>query len=152
MIVKRLAVSARLLVASPDYLRQHGKPSDLPELARHRGIIYSNRGASDWRFRAAGKWMTLLPDVALRVNNGVLMRDAAISGLGIALLATFLLKGPLRDRTLRVIDVGAEPEGATIFVAYPQDMRASAKIRALTGWLKQAFGDPPYWDLGSTSS
>lgn len=96
--------------------------------------------------------MTVLPDVALRVNNGVLMRDAAISGLGIALLATFLLKGPLRDRTLRVIDVGAEPEGATIFVAYPQDMRASAKIRALTGWLKQAFGDPPYWDLGSTSS
>jgi DNA-binding transcriptional LysR family regulator len=152
LIVKRLAVSRRLLVASPDYLRRHGQPSTLHELARHRGIIYSNRGASDWRFRVAGKWMTVHPSIALRVNNGLVMRDAAISGLGITLLATFLLKDPLHDRTLRVIDVGAEAEGATVFVAYPQDLRASAKIRALVGCLRQAFGHPPYWDRGSSAS
>jgi DNA-binding transcriptional LysR family regulator len=148
LIVKRLAVSRRLLVAAPDYLKRHGLPSALHELARHRGIIYSNRGASDWRFRVAGKWVTVHPDVVLRVNNGLLMREAAIAGLGIALLATFLLKDALRNRTLRVIDVGAEAEGATIFVTYPQDLRASAKIRALTACLRQAFGDPPYWDVG----
>ena len=85
-------------------------------------------------------------------TTGLLMRDAAISGLGITLLATFLLKDPLRDRTLRVIDVGAEAEGATIFVAYPQDLRASAKIRALTACLREAFGDPPHWELGSFGS
>jgi DNA-binding transcriptional LysR family regulator len=146
LIVKRLAVSRRLLVASPDYLKRHGQPRALPELVRHRGIIYSNRGASDWRFRAAGKWVTVRPDVALRVNNGLLMREAAVSGVGIALLATFLLKDALRDRALRVVDVGAEPEGATIYVAYPQDLRDSAKIRALAACLTQAFGDPPYWD------
>jgi len=151
LIVRRLAVGGRLLVASPEYLERYGQPSDLRELAQHRGIIYSNRGASDWRFRAAGKWLTVHPNVALRVNNGLLMRDAAISGLGIALLATFFLKDPLRDRTLRGIDVGAKPEGATIFVAYPQDLRASAKIRTLISWLRQAFGDPPYWDLGSSA-
>jgi len=152
LIVKRLAVSRRLLVASPGYLRQHGQPGAVHELAQHRGIIYSNRGASDWRFRVARKWVTVHPNVALRVNNGLLMRDAAISGLGITLLATFLLKDPLRDRTLRVIDVGAEAEGATIFVAYPQDLRASAKIRALTACLREAFGDPPHWELGSFAS
>jgi DNA-binding transcriptional LysR family regulator len=152
LIVKRLAVSRRMLVASPDYLKRHGLPSTLHELARHRGIIYSNRGASDWRFRVAGKRVTVHPNVALRVNNGLLMRDAAISGLGVTLLATFLLKDALRDRTLRIIDVGAEPEGAMIFVAYPQDLRASAKIRALTGCLRQAFGNPPYWEAGSAPS
>jgi DNA-binding transcriptional LysR family regulator len=152
LIVKRLAASRRLLVAAPDYLKRHGQPSSLDELARHRAIIHSNRGAADWRFRVAGKWVTLHPNVALRVNNGLLMRDAAVAGLGIALLATFLLKDALRDRKLRVIDVGVEPEGATIFVAYPQDLRSSAKIRALTGWLREAFGDPPYWDLDSPAS
>ena len=152
LIVKRLAVSRRLLVAAPDYLKRHGPPSALDELARHRAIIHSNRGAADWRFRSAGKWVTLRPNVGLRVNNGLLMRDAAVSGLGIALLATFLLKDALRDRALRVIDVGVEPEGATIFVAYPQDLRSSAKIRALTGWLREAFGDPPYWDLDSPAA
>lgn len=152
LIVKRLAVSGRQLVASPDYLRRHAQPGNLQELAGHRGIIYSHRGASDWRFRVSGKWMTVHPEVALRVNNGLLMRDAAISGLGIGLLPTFFLKDALRSRTLRVIDVGAEAEGATIFVAYPQDLRASAKIRALTDWLREAFGDPPYWDPGRSTS
>jgi DNA-binding transcriptional LysR family regulator len=152
LIVKRLAAGRRFLVASPEYLMRNGQPTTLHELAQHRGIIYSNRGASDWRFRVGGKWATVHPTVALRVNNGLLMRDAAIEGLGVALLASFLLKEPLRDRTLRVIEVGAEPEGATIFVAYPQDLRESPKIRTLTAWLKRAFGDPPYWDLGSVAS
>jgi DNA-binding transcriptional LysR family regulator len=149
LIVKRLAGSRRMLVASPGYLQRHGRPTAISELAQHRGIMYSHRGASDWRFRAAGKWLTVQPSVVLRVNNGMLMRDAAIAGLGMTLLASFLLTEPLRDRRLRSIDVGAEPEGATVFVAYPQDLRASPKIRALTGWLKQAFGDPPYWDSDS---
>jgi DNA-binding transcriptional LysR family regulator len=90
--------------------------------------------------------VTVNPTVALRVNNGLVMRDAAVAGVGIALLATFLLEAPLRNQTLKVIDVGAEPEGATVFVAYPEDLRASEKIRTLTAWLRQAFGDPPYWE------
>jgi DNA-binding transcriptional LysR family regulator len=74
------------------------------------------------------------------------MRDAAIAGLGIALLPTFLLPAPLKARKLKVINIGAEAEGATIYIAYPEHLRTSAKIRALTDWLYSAFGDPPYWD------
>lgn len=57
--------------------------------------------------------------------------------------AAEVLETALRNRTLRVIDVGAEPEGATIFVAYPEDLRTSERIRVLTAWLQHAFGDPP---------
>ena len=75
------------------------------------------------------------------------MRDAAIAGLGIALLPTFFLQSPLKGRTLKVVDVGAEAEGATVYMAYPEHLRASCKIRALSAWLQQAFGDPAYWDV-----
>src|ERR1700736_2515417 len=51
IIVKRLAASKRLLVASNDYLKRYGRPSSLQEVEQHRGIIYANRGAADWRFR-----------------------------------------------------------------------------------------------------
>jgi DNA-binding transcriptional LysR family regulator len=85
--------------------------------------------------------------VALRVNNGLLMRDAAVAGLGIALLATFLLEAPLRRRALKILDVGAEAEGATIYIAYPEHLRSSGKIRALTAWLRQSFGDPAHWEI-----
>jgi DNA-binding transcriptional LysR family regulator len=87
--------------------------------------------------------------VALRVNNGLLMRGAAVAGLGIALLATFLLESPLKKRTLKVLDIGAEAEGATIYIAYPEHLRSSGKIRALTAWLRQSIGEPAYWDIDS---
>ena len=89
---------------------------------------------------------------ALRVNNGLLMRDAAVAGLAIALLPTFLLEGPLKERTLKVIDIGAEAEGATIYIAYPEHLRSSGKIRALTAWLVKSFGDPAYWDARSATT
>jgi len=38
-----------------------------------------------------------------------------------------------------VIEVGAEAEGAVIYIACPEHLRASAKIRALTAWLQKSF-------------
>jgi DNA-binding transcriptional LysR family regulator len=149
IIVKRLASSRRVLVASADYLKRSGTPTSLEELGQHRGIIYGNRGAADWRFRLGHKWVIARPQVALRVNNGLLMRDAAVAGLGIALLATFLLGSPLKKRTLKLLDIGAEAEGATIYIAYPEHLRSSGKIRALTAWLRQSIGEPAYWDTDS---
>ena len=139
IIVKRLAASRRVLVASPDYLKRRGTPESLSDLEQHTAVLYSNRGAGDWRFRAGRKFITLRPNAALRVNNGVLMREAAAAGLGIALLPTFFLEESLKKRTLKMIEVGAEAEGAVIYIAYPEHLRSSAKIRALTAWLQKSF-------------
>jgi hypothetical protein len=57
-----------VLVASPGYFKRYGKPTSLPELEQHREIIYTNRGASDWRFRVGRKFVSVNPTVALRVN------------------------------------------------------------------------------------
>ena len=134
----------------PEYLKRCGTPASLQDLEQHKGIIYSNRGSADWRFRTGRKLSNVHPEATLRVNNGLLMRDAAIAGLGIALLPTFLLADPLIERTLKVIDVGPEAEGATIYIAYLEHLRSSGKIRALVTWLQKSFGDPAYWDDGST--
>ena len=144
-IAKRLAVSRRLLVASPAYLEKHGKPRSLAELAQHPGILYSNR-EGDWRFATEDGWSVVRPKAALRVNNGIVMRDAAIAGLGITLLPTFFIDGSLKDGALVPLDVGAESEGAELFITYARDHGATAKIRALAESLKRSFGDPPYWD------
>jgi DNA-binding transcriptional LysR family regulator len=76
----------------------------------------------------------------------MLMRDAAVAGLGIALLPTFLLETPLKRQTLKVLDIRVEAEGAMIYIAYPEHLRSSGKIRALTTWLQNSFGNPAYWD------
>jgi DNA-binding transcriptional LysR family regulator len=145
-IAKRFALSRRMLVASPDYLKESGTPRTIGDLQRHRGIIYSNRGAADWRFRQSGRWVLVRPGTALRVNNGIIMRDAAIEGLGVALLPTFIFHRAVESGELRLLDVGADAESATIFIAYPKDSRASAKVQALIAHLREGFGTPPYWE------
>ena len=74
------------------------------------------------------------------------MLGAAEAGLGIALLPTFTVHLQLASGALQVIDIGANADGAEIFVAYLADRSKSAKVQALTKRLRSAFGDPSYWD------
>ncbi len=146
LVVWKLARSRRLLVAAPDYLDRHGTPASLAELEGHRGIFYTNRGAADWRFEAPGGATVVRARLALGTNNGDMLHDAAVAGLGIALLPAFIAGPAVREGQLNEIDVGLSPEPEFIYMAHPEGRRASTKLRAIAQHLKEAFGDPPYWD------
>ena len=147
LVAKRLASSRRLLVASPAYLARHGTPRAPAEIEAHRAILYANRGA-DWRFSGPDGSFVIRPRAALRVSNGLVMRDAAVADLGITLLPTFMMHPELRSGALTIIDIGVAAEGAEVHLAYPKDRGSSAKVRALTAALRKAFGDPPAWEAG----
>lgn len=83
---------------------------------------------------------------SLHVNNGLIICDAALAGLGIALLPTFFVHQQVAAGCLLEIDIGASAEGAELFLAYPKDHGAAPKIRDLSGSLRRSFGDPPYWE------
>jgi len=145
LIVRRLAPSRRALVASPDYLARYGEPHSLEDLVTHRAILYANR-ETDWRFEGAGGLVSVRPKAGLRVNNGLVMRDAALAGLGVTLLTTFIVHREVASGALRILDIGVDPKGAEIYIAHPRDRSGSRKVTALTECLRRAFGDPPYWD------
>ncbi|ASW05335.1 MULTISPECIES: LysR family transcriptional regulator [unclassified Rhizobium] len=146
LVAWKLARSRRLLVASPDYLSRRGKPASLSDLEDHRGIFYTNRGVADWRFEGPDGAVVIRAKLALGVNNGDVLHDAAIAGLGIALLPAFIAGPSVRDGRLAEIDVGYRPEPEFIFMAHPEGRNPSAKLRAIADHLKKAFGDPPYWE------
>ncbi|MDC7684222.1 LysR substrate-binding domain-containing protein [Asticcacaulis sp. BYS171W] len=146
LIVWRLATSRRLLVASPDYLEANGAPASLDDLSDHRGLFYANRGVADWRFDTLDGSRIVRTDAALVTNNGDILLDAALGGLGIALLPSFIAGEAVRDGRLSVLDVGWSPAPEFVFMAHPEGRRSSAKLRALAAHLKAAFGDPPYWN------
>lgn len=146
LTVWRLAPSRRVLVASPDYLDRYGTPGSMAALEQHRGIFYTNRSHLDWRFVGPGGPRIVRGQLALRVNNGDVMRDAAVAGLGIALLPTFIVHADVKAKKLHVIDIEADTEAEFLYVAHPEGRRASMKLRALVTEIRTAFGDPPYWD------
>jgi DNA-binding transcriptional LysR family regulator len=145
LVARRLATSRRILVASPEYLAREGRPTSLDDLGHHRGILYINR-EPDWRFAVDGGWSVVHPRSSLRVNNGMVMRDAAMAGLGLTLLPTFFMCNELESGALEQVDIGVEAEGAELFLTYPRGGGAPAKLVALVDSLKRSFGEPPYWD------
>lgn len=142
----RLAPSRRVLVASPAYLRDNGKPASIEELEQHRGIFYTNRGVADWRFPSVGGTVIVRGKMGLGLNNGDMLRDAAIAGLGIALIPMFIVGAQVAAGGLETIDIGVQPELEYIHIAHPDGRRPSVKLRALADHLRAAFGSPPYWD------
>lgn len=146
LVAWTLAPSRRVLVASPAYLARHGSPDSLAALDGHRGIFYTNRGIGDWRFNGPQGAVSVRGRPALRVNNGDMMRDAALAGLGIALLPLFIAGADIRSGSLVIVDIGVQPEVEFIYLAHPEGRRPSAKLRAFADCLRQAFGDPPYWE------
>ncbi|MFS8046789.1 LysR family transcriptional regulator [Rhizobium sp. BR 314] len=147
LVAWKLARSRRLLVASSDYLGRHGNPTSLSELEDHRGIFYTNRGVADWRFQGLDGAVVIRGKLALGVNNGDVLHDAALAGLGIALLPAFIAGPSVREGRLVEIDVGYRPEPEFIFMAHPEGRNPSTKLRAIADHLKKAFGEPPYWEL-----
>ncbi|GGF35552.1 LysR family transcriptional regulator [Aliidongia dinghuensis] len=147
----RLAPSRRVLVASADYLARHGTPETVADLERHRGIFYTNRGVADWRFRREADTVMVRARVGLRVNNGDVMRDAAIAGLGIALMPMFIVGEAIAAGQLVPIEVDAPSEDEFVFMAHPEGRRTSAKLRALADHLRATFGAPPYWERAASS-
>lgn len=146
LVVWKLATSRRVLAASPDYLARRGTPTSPAELAGHQGLFYSNRGGADWRFVQPEGTLVVQGRSALVLNNGDMLRDAAIAGLGITLLPMFIAGEALKSGTLAMIDIGIETEEEFIYIAHPHGQHPSAKLRALADWLREAFGSPPYWE------
>ncbi len=156
---RRGQLTGPLRIAAPvSFGRRHLGPALYPFLARHpeieltleleghRGVFYTNRGAADWRFEGPSGATIVRARLALGMNNGDMMHDAAVAGLGIALLPAFIAGPAVREGQLREIDVGLRPEPEFIYMAHPEGRRVSAKLRAIAQHLKEAFGDPPYWD------
>jgi DNA-binding transcriptional LysR family regulator len=146
LVVWRITSSRRVLVASPDYLARAGVPASIEQLRTHRGVFYTNRGIDDWRFEGPHGPVKVRARIGLRVNNGDLLREAAVAGLGIGFLPTFVVSDAIKAGSLRVIDVGMQGAQEHVVIAHAEGRRPSAKLRALADWLRKAFGDPAYWD------
>jgi DNA-binding transcriptional LysR family regulator len=146
LIVWKLAESPRLMVASPAYLAKYGRPHSLADLNQHRGVFYSNRGAADWRFNTKAGPEMVRAHPALIVNNGDMMRDAVVAGLGLALLPAFIARPAIKTGQLEEIILTVQPEPEFLYMAHAQGREPSAKLRALADHLRKAFGSPPYWD------
>ncbi|WP_428063551.1 LysR family transcriptional regulator [Brevundimonas sp.] len=147
-VARRLAPDRQVLVASPDYIERHGQPRTPGDLDDHACLVV---GTLDlWRFKTPdGRTIERRINPGLRINDGVAIRDAASTGLGVALMATWCAADELRSgRLLPILADYPIVSTQALWALYPSSRELAPKVRVLIDWLSKRFGPHPYWDQG----
>lgn len=145
-LVARLIGPIRaVLMAAPEYLDRRGRPSTPDDLADHELLVRTGRADGDlWRLSKDGQQFNVTPNGRFKADNGEALLHAALAGLGIAALPTFLLDGGAGPVLEQVLPEYLLPAAGLYLVRPPG--AAPGKVRALTDLLVERFGGEPYWD------
>ena len=146
LIARRLAPNRRVLCASPQYLEKFGTPRALADLDNHRLLAAEPQTA--WRFDGPDGPVTYKPQSSLQTNSSELVREAVVSGLGVAFRSTWDVGGELKVGALkRVLPMLQGASDVNIYAVYAGRRLVPPKVRAFVDYFASAFGpDLPYWD------
>ena len=149
LIARRLVPVRQVVCASPDYWGRRGTPVLPRDLTGHNCLIYTYLSSvNEWRFRDGDQPFSVRIDGTLRANNGDVLRQAAVAGLGVYLGPTFIVGEDLRaGRLVAVLESFAE-DALSVYAVYPHRRHLSAKVRAFVDYLAGYLGPQPYWDRG----
>jgi DNA-binding transcriptional LysR family regulator len=137
LIARRIGSVQRVYCASPEYLAQRGTPLKPDDLGDHDCLPYGHGRQVQWRFLSKGKVQSVNVSGRMRVNNGELLRDTAIAGLGVTYLPTFIVADALQDGRLVTVLEDFAPEALTLSAVYPQHRQSSRPVQALVEFLRE---------------
>jgi len=145
LVARRLASVRRLLCASPDYLSAKGTPETIEDLKQHRCLPAHNNDA--WRLEGPEGPLSLRPEGMLVTNSSEVVREAVISGLGIALRSTWDISRELKDgRLVHILPAYEGSRSVTLSAVYPSRQFLPAKVRLFIDYLAEVYGPVPYWE------
>ena len=148
-----LAATRAVLVANRAYLRSRGAPETPQALVDHACLHYPRRqGTTTWTFVSSvagsgGRYadpVTVPVTGPLAVNNSEALRDAAIEGLGIALLPDFSAQSALE--TGRLVEVlphwrSTGAFGDWLYAIRPYSAHASRVSQVFVDYLRETFSE-----------
>jgi DNA-binding transcriptional LysR family regulator len=145
LVARRLTPVRRVLCAAPGYIARHGTPSSLADLARH--ICLPPHIQDVWRLEGADGHVTYRPQGPLSTNSSEVVREAVLSGMGVALRSTWDVGQALKSGDL--VQVLPEYEGSknvVLSAVYPSRQFLPVKVRLFIDYLADLYGPLPYWE------
>lgn len=144
LVAVRLGEMNRKVVGSPAYFQQHGVPRTLDDLANHACLALATQPG--WDFRQDGKTILFKPPGRFICNDGAVLHEWALAGMGLAWRSLWEVGEDLRwGRLVSVLDAHASaPVG--IHAVFPQRRHLPLRVRLFIDLLKEKYGRPDYWD------
>ena len=143
LIARKIAPVRKLPVASPAYLEANGTPKHPRDLNGHDILLYAGE---QWRFPIGKGFEYVRGRPRLRADNGEMLRAAAVAGLGICILPSFIAAPSLEKGELVPLLTDFPLEEGGLHVVMPPGRATTARVRALVDFLAGRFGPEPAWD------
>ncbi len=140
LIARRLADAQISLCAAPAYLDARGRPQQPEDLSAHECLHYSYWAGGDaWQLHGPRGEVSVPVHGGVRANNGDVLREAAIAGMGIIVQPDFLVADALADGRLeRVLPEWTVP-GIGIHAVYTSRSHLAPKVRSFIDYLVDAL-------------
>lgn len=148
LIARKLAKVSTVVCATPDYIKQYGRPNTPEDLVNHLCITYSNmKDPSHWVFiNKQGSEQIIKVSKFMQANNGSFLSDVAIAGLGILRLPTFIAYESIaKNKLTQILQEYSIPE-VNAYAIYPPTRHLSLRVRCFIDFLVERFSGVPYWE------
>jgi DNA-binding transcriptional LysR family regulator len=143
VVARTLAPAHIVAVASPAYMAGRRKPTDPTKLALLDGIVMRSLGTGrihHWTMRnAAGEKRPAPLKEGIVVNDPGAMREAALLGLGVAMLVTADALPALENGSLVRLAPRWFADAGAISLYYASRKLLPAKTKAFVDWVVQGF-------------
>jgi DNA-binding transcriptional LysR family regulator len=133
LVARPIGRQQLVVVGSPAYLAQAGRPRSPADLERHRCLVFrmpSSGRDRPWQFRIDGGATEIQPDARLRLGDGEALVDAASAGLGLVQVPDYMAADA--HGAGRVVEVLRDfrPAPIPINVLYPSARMLPPRVRA----------------------
>ncbi|MGD8569797.1 MAG: LysR family transcriptional regulator [Gammaproteobacteria bacterium] len=149
LIAKRISPCRYVVCASPNYLKQHGKPETPDDLTQHNCLLFQFWDApNQWQFLSRdNQFINIKVQGEIVSNNSLALRKIMLSGGGISMAPTFLVGDDIINGRLVPVLTDYHIKPISIYVVYPHRQYLTAKARAFLEFLSEHIDiDTPYWD------
>ena len=151
LIATRIAPLRRFVCASPAYLERSGRPAAPLDLLQHNCLTVASAPAPAdwWRFSGVNRNRALPVRGNLRTDDTDTLLQAAVAGVGIVHLASWLVSEMIAAGRLVALFPNAQPPKAALPAIHAVRMPGrshTGKASLFVAHLRKAFGEPPSWE------
>ena len=140
LVCQTIAPIPRVLCAAPSYLTEHSTPTHPEELSEHSCLHYGQIvTGNQWQLTKGDREYRVTVTGVLCSNNGEVLKDAAVRGLGIALLPTFIIRDELTSGRLNTVLPEYQLPEIELCLIYPLNRHLNTKIKLFTEFFSDRF-------------
>ena len=142
LVARRLAWDEGRIFASPGYLERRGEPHSPQDLSTHECVLFAAQGShSTWRLMRGQEMVEVPVSGPINANDPTFCREAAVAGVGVVNLPSFLAQEAVRAGKLIPILSDYRSSESSVWLVYPSAKHLSATVRAFRDHMVAGIGE-----------